>query len=101
MIEANKDKVHIHGTGLELMKEAVSIVYSLRKEMGEEWVEDFDICLKAILAGRFDDKCVLVKTFKSEEEYNDFLSKVDPEGSRQQPTSLAEGIMRDITEEQD
>ena len=100
MIEVNKDKVHIHGTGLELMKEAISIVYSLRKEMGQEWVEDFDICLKAILAGRFDDNVVL-KTFKSEEEYNDFLTKVDPEGSRQQPTSLAEGIMRDITEEQD
>ena len=103
MIKSENGIVQIKGTGMELLKDAVAAVYSVRKGMEHNpyWVEDFDCCIKAILANKFDDNVVACKIFNNKEEFEAFKAKVDPETNTQQPTSLAEGIMRDITEEQD
>lgn len=103
MIKSENGMVQIKGTGMELLKEAIAVVYSVRKGMEQcsYWVEDFDCCIKAILANKFDDNVANCKIFNSEEEFEAFKAKVAAETNTQQPTSLAEGLMRDIAEEQD
>lgn len=70
-------------------------------EHDPNWIEDFDSNIKAILANKFDDNVISYSEFRSKEEFEAFKAKVAPETNTQQPTSLAEGLMRDIAEEQD
>ena len=95
--------VQIKGNKKEILMDAIAIVYSARKGMEHDpfWIAKFDCCVKAILADKFDDNVADCKIFNSKEEFEAFKSKVAAEENRQKPTSLAEGIMRDIAEEQD
>ena len=88
---------------MELLKDAIAIVYSARKSMEHDpfWIETFDHNIQTILANKFDDNVINYGEFRSKEEFEAFKAKVSAETNTQQPTSLAEGLMRDITEEQD
>lgn len=103
MIKSEDGLIQIKGTKTECLKDAIAVVYSARKSMEHDpyWVEIFDCCIKAILANKFDENVGTCKIFNSEEEFEAFKAKVAAEKNTQQPTSLAEGLMRDIAEEQD
>ena len=103
MIKCENGIVSVKGTGNDLVKDAVAVVYSVRKivESHPEILLAFDFNLWKILNNQFEENVGRFKVFESKEEFEAFKANLEAEVKRQQPTSLAEGIMRDITEEQD
>ena len=96
MITIEKNKISINGTGLELLQETLSIVYSIRKSMIQSgrvyFVEDLDKNLLSILAGTFDDNVACFEKFDNEKDYARFVE----EHEANKKSSTAENIMRDI-----
>ncbi len=96
MISVEKGKISIKGSGLELLQDTLSLVYSIRKSMiqrgSADFVEDLDKNLLSILAGTFDDNVAAFKKFDKEEDYARFVE----EQEAHKKNSTAENIMRDI-----
>ena len=103
MIKCENGIVSVKGTGKDLVKDAVAIVYSVRKifESDPEILLAFDFNLWKILNNQFEENVDIFNVFNSKEELEAFKANLEAEAKRQQPTSLAEDIMRDIIEEQD
>ena len=102
MIKCENGIVSVKGTGNDLVKDAVAVVYSVRKivESHPEILLAFDFNLWKILNNQFEENVGRFKVFESKEEFEAFKANLESETKRQQP-STAEDIMRDITEEQD
>lgn len=96
MISIEKGKVSLKGSGIELLADTLSIVYSIRKSMIQskktEFVEVLDRNLLSILAGTFDDKVQTFEKFDNQEDYARFVE----EREAHKKNSTAENIMRDI-----
>lgn len=96
MISIEKGKISINGTGLELLQDTLSLVYSIRKSMIQRgsayFVEDLDKNLLSILAGTFDDNVACFEKFDNKEDYERFVE----EREAHKKNSTAENIMRDI-----
>ena len=102
MIKCEDGIVSVKGTGNDLVKDAVAVVYSVRRivESHPETLLALDFNIWKILNNQFEENVGRFNVFKSKEELEAFKAKMEAEAKRQQE-STAEGIMRDITEEQD
>ena len=102
MIKCENGIVSVKGTGSDLVKDAVAVVYSVRKicESHPVILLAFDFNLWKILNNQFEENVDRFNVFESEEELEAFKANLEAKTKRQQ-ASTAEDIMRDITEEQD
>ena len=73
MIKADKDYIEIKGTGSDLLREVISLVYSIRRNMKEtnqkEWCMALDMNLIQIMLDKFDDNVATFKTFDNKSDY--------------------------------
>lgn len=96
MISVEKGKISLKGSGLELLQDTLSLVYSIRRSMIQSgsaaFVEDLDKNLLSILAGTFDDNIQTFEKFDNKEDYARFVE----EREAHKKNSTAENIMRDI-----
>lgn len=96
MISVEKGKITLNGTGLEILQETLSIVYSVRKSMIQDKrvgvVDLLDKNLLSILAETFDDNVEAFKQFDNQEDYERFVEEYEAH----KKNSTAENIMRDI-----
>lgn len=96
MIHVENGHIKIKGSGEDLLKDALAIVYSLRKNMIESgnmpFVYNLDTNLLAILADEFDKNVMAFAYFDNEDDAKQFRAEYDSK----KKNSTAENIMRNI-----
>lgn len=96
MIHVENGHIKLKGSGDELLRDALAIVYSLRRNMIESdnmpFVYNLDFSLLAILEDKFDKNIMTFAKFDNEDEAKQFLT----EYNSKKKSSTAENIMRDI-----
>lgn len=96
MIHVENGQIKLKGSGDDLLRDALAIVYSLRRNMIESdnmpFVYNLDINLLAIMEGKFDENVMAFAKFDNEDDAKRFRAEYDSK----MKNSTAENIMRDI-----
>lgn len=96
MIHVENGQIKLKGSGTDLLRDALSIVYSVRRHMIESgnipFVYNLDTNLLAIMANKFDDNIAAFAKFDNEDDAKQFRDEYD----LKKKSSTAENIMRDI-----
>lgn len=96
MIHIENGQLKIKGSGADLLRDALAVVYSLRRNMLESgnmpFVYNLDFNLLAIMENKFDDNIAAYAKFDNENDVKQFLAEYDSK----KKNSIAENIMRDI-----
>lgn len=96
MIHVEDGQIKLKGSGNDLLRDALSLVYSLRRNMVENgnipFVYNLDTNLLAILANKFDDNIAAFQAFDNEDEAKQFRADY----YAKKKNSTAENVMRDI-----
>lgn len=96
MIHIENGQIKLKGSGDDLLRDALAVVYSLRKHMIERgnipFVYTLDTNLLAIMANKFDDNIAAFQAFDNEDDAKQFRD----EYYLKKKSSTAENIMRDI-----
>lgn len=96
MIHIENGHIKLKGSGDVLLRDALAVVYSLRRNMIESgnmpFVYTLDTNLLAILADAYDDNVKAFAKFDNEDDAKQFLD----EYNLKKKSSTAENIMRDI-----
>lgn len=96
MIKIENGTISLKGSGQELLKDTLSLVYSIRRSMIQnehvEFVELLDKNILSILAETFDDNVACFEKFDNKENYACFVKEYEA----RKKSSTAENIMRDI-----
>lgn len=91
MIKVDKSYIEIKGSGLDLLQEVCSLVYSIRRGMKEdnhkEWCTALDMNLIQIMLDKYDDKVADYKTFDNTSDCKAYSEKVN------QKTKTSKNIM--------